>query len=289
MILLFACVEPDDTGALDEYPQETGVMITAPDLPAELAPEDVDTTFQTLMTDEFFLPFEIHQWFIDGLFADLSNGAVGCPDALETHESGVRWASYWSGTCTGTRYSAFGNWILDITESSSEGAYSLDAVELWSLIGDTLPDGGDLAAGGQAVVIWDQTDAGVTIEKMDVLGDFEDAAGPRPLQDGASPAITMSGTWSEKAGFVGVLSGPVGGGETAMDFDVTFEEGCASPVGTVRVRDPSSFWWEITLGDDCSGCGPLTYDGVEEGEACPGLLLWGTVYGRMQNFYENHR
>ncbi len=52
------------------------------------------------------------------------------------------------------------------------------------------------------------------------------------------------------------------------------------------IRDPSGGWWTVTLDDDCSGCGALTWtDGTEYGEVCPGLAALGTSWRASMSRY----
>lgn len=289
MILLLGCTgESGETGESAPLVQETGVMIHAPDLPAELSADEIQTTIDTIIDEELFLPFEIHTWFM-GVFEDLETGAEGCPTADATKGEEGRWASFWSGECAGGRYTVSGNWLLDITEGSDTDLYYLQAVELWSFTGTVLPDEGEVSGGGQAVVVWQQ-EGESAIVRMDTLGAFVDEGGPEVLQSGIAPGITLEGTWSPTSGYDGTLSGPIGAGETALDFDdLTFVSDCGAPSGTLRVRDPSSLWWEVELPTDCSGCGPLTYDGVDQGELCPGANIRGVLEARFGNWYESHR
>jgi hypothetical protein len=289
VILLLACAgEGTETGADTQvWPQETGVMISAPDLPPELAAEDVEPVVEQLMAEEFFLPFEVHNWFMD-VFDDLALGTGTCPSEEATKGEEGRWASFWSGDCTGSRYTAMGNWLLDVTEGSDGDLYYLNAVELWSFQGTVLADSGTVSGGGQAVVIWQQQGSDAVI-LMNTLGTFEDTSGPLPLQDGIAPGISLEGTWNVKSGYAGTLSGPVGAGELALDFEeLTFTGDCGAPTGTLRVRDPSSAWWEIVLPDDCTGCGSLSYNGEEMGEACPGAGVRGVLESRITNYYGSH-
>lgn len=52
--------------------------------------------------------------------------------------------------------------------------------------------------------------------------------------------------------------------------DVTWDAAeCAGGQGGVRVRDPGGWWYHLAL--ECDGCGALTYEGTELGEACTDL------------------
>lgn len=66
------------------------------------------------------------------------------------------------------------------------------------------------------------------------------------------------------------LGGSYGLGDLHLFFDeVNVADGC--PTGTVWLRDPQGSWYLLSLDEDCSGCGELTYGDVVLGEACVDL------------------
>jgi hypothetical protein len=277
---LLACTPPEVDAAAPRA-QETGVMLEAPALEAALAPEDIEPLIGAFLAQGFYLPFQVHGWFM-GVFEDLEAGEGACPTRQVSETAPDRWVSYWSGPCSGETYALDGNWIIDVSRVETEGRLSFAAVELWSVTGTTIADGGGVSASGQAEVLWNQD--GMAVRAMlTTLGAFVDPAGPPELQAGLRPAATFDGSWNPDEGYVGSLDGAMGSDDVALRFDgLTFTAGCSSPVGVLGVRDPSSGWWEIALGDDCTGCGALSFGGETRGEACPGAELQSSINERFR-------
>ncbi|HNC97997.1 MAG TPA: hypothetical protein PKW90_17840, partial [Myxococcota bacterium] len=46
---------------------------------------------------------------------------------------------------------------------------------------------------------------------------------------------------------------------------------CGAPQGSMSLRDPSGYWYQIDFDPGCSGCGTLLWGEEELGQVCPDL------------------
>lgn len=143
--------------------------------------------------------------------------------------------------------------------------------------------GGDLAVNGEITL---EADASVT----NTAGDTFLAAG------NVAVALEADGTWSSVV--VGTWGGDhhpdwtswrpsvslwaegdatslTGYGGVSLFNDALYvadarwdATSCPGATGTVSVRDPNGWWFELVLDEDCSGCGELTWDGEGLGRVC---------------------
>jgi hypothetical protein len=248
-------------------------MPEAPIPAAVLAPEEVEPLVEQFLAEELVLPMDTHTWFM-GVLADLETGSGTCPAWEVSAENPAQVSIFWAGTCTGSTYQATGTYAVRQLDELSPERHALHSVQLWSMEGEILTGtGGRLAASGQSELAWSQAEASATI-RASVLGSFADAAGPPQLRAGVDPAVTVSGQFRWTDGFEGTLTGAAGMDERALAFDdVGFSGTCGANSGALGVRDPGGGWWRVDLADDCSGCGPLSYGGVQMGEVCAGAQL----------------
>lgn len=66
-----------------------------------------------------------------------------------------------------------------------------------------------------------------------------------------------------------ILQGGLGMAGQAIDFnDFGLRSGCAGPIGSLSLRDPNGWWYNVDFGDTCSGCGPLSWGETNLGEVC---------------------
>ena len=84
--------------------------------------------------------------------------------------------------------------------------------------------------------------------------------------------LQMAGT---REVYKGTLSGGISGDVILYAQDIVFDSQiCDSlPVGSLLVRDPTTWWHTIGLTDDCTGCGRVTWGGEDLGEACVGEAI----------------
>ena len=104
---------------------------------------------------------------------------------------------------------------------------------------------------------------------------FRDASAEGPLGRGVGLQLTASGGWSPQGGLRASFAGSIASDSLPLRLDeVTVDVMCGPGAsGTLWARDPSTGWWTIEMAEDCTGCGPASFAGVEMGEACVGVGL----------------
>lgn len=283
MILPFAIACTPDPAAAD--PHDTTVAFQPTPLEASYAPEDVDAAVASVLAADLFLPIDLYAWF-DTLFSDVASAGTSCPARETSADDPLLWTSYWSGTCTGTTYTVSGDWQITERREVRGSELHLSVLELHSFVGETLPDHDVVRGGGNANIQWIASHDTATFA-LTFGGSYSDPSASGAIVDGVTAVLSMAGTWWAARGYSGTLSGPLGGEDASLDFrDLVFTSGCASPVGTLALRDPSSGWWTVDLTDDCSGCGALAFDGTDAGTACPGVVITDALEARIVTYVE---
>jgi hypothetical protein len=279
---LAGCTAPGAHGGSD-VGDDTDVPVAATPVEPVFAAEDIEPAVQGLFDSELYLPLDVYVWFAQ-LIADLETGTdADCPAPTEV--PGV-WQYGWDGTCAGTRYAMEGDWQIDAVETrTDQGEFHLDANEVYSIRGDTLPDEGSVYAGGSSNSHWDGSPSGAEF-RMDLGGSYFDPSFPA-LSTGLSAGYRFIGSIHAE-GLAAGLDGGIAGDVTSLEFtNLTFVPECPGPTGVLSVRDPSSGWWNIVQADDCSGCGSLEWNGQDYGTTCVGILLQDALKDRLQHFVDD--
>jgi hypothetical protein len=122
--------------------------------------------------------------------------------------------------------------------------------------------------------------AGKTYQRVAEDGTFETQVvgtwGGSNLDDwtGDQPSVAL---WAAGDAASVTFYGGVSRAEQALYVsEATWDaSACPGATGEVRVRDPGGWWYTVTLDEDCSGCGTLSYVGQDLGTAC--LDLGGMI------------
>ncbi len=232
---------------------------------------EVEADLDTVLTQGLFFPFELHRWF-DQLLDDADGAALGCPRRDRSADDEADWTLYWSGFCdTGVRELA-GDVIADVRSDVGEST-SMQAWDLFSLTGTDLGTGGAIVAGGNTTFSWSVLPGAAQFNTF-IGGRYHDPGSEGPLAFQQSAGLTIDGLYGGRDGLVATVSGGLSVGEATVDFrEISLTSACAGPSGVIGVRDAGSGWWALTLSDDCSGCGPLSFEGTDYGSSCAGLIL----------------
>lgn len=144
------------------------------------------------------------------------------------------------------------------------------SIEAASPDGDTLSMGGIFQFGSSWII-----DSYEASSRMEVTAHYPPS--PTWLATETSTSMSIALLVEEEA--VLTLEGGFTIGDQSAHFDaLTGTSDC--PMGGVRLRDEAGAWYAVRL-QDCSGCGPVSSQGVELGEAClelgPALSALATV------------
>lgn len=266
MIWLLACVaEVPDSGKTES---DSAVYFEATPLTAEWSANDVESAIRESAERGLHLPVDTVAW-VETLIDDLSTGTGTCPQLEPSADVDGAYTSYWYGECLGQIYELAGDWQVQLFKKKGDGSSTYSASELHSFTGTALANGSDVGGGGFAWMEWQASDAGALVT-MGSGGHWVDGSRSDALAEGVSAALDVGGAIVPEVGFVGDIIGITGTSEAPVELALTYVDGCAGGAGQVRVRDPSSGWWEITLDEDCSGCGNLSFAGNLSGTACVG-------------------
>ena len=229
---------------------------------AQWSLDEVQSAIEQTLDAGFFGPQAIRGVFLERM----AHGDGRCPDSL------VQISDHFVFGCT----TDDGWWFAGIATYEE---YDLPEPwegtgEEWALSGDFEiidPDGPVFRVGGETGR--DQPSDGVWQGKVQGSWTQEDHAPPW-IAGGISAMLTVTGSLNADASKA-VLHGGLGIGETSLYFEhLRWKEGGCweHPTGTIMVRDPSQYWWSLTLDDDCTGCGMLSYaSGESMREVCPDL------------------
>jgi hypothetical protein len=282
VILLFACTDPGADSAPVVVSDEE--VFTTDPLEPVLAVDDLVPILASVMSDSFYTPLDISVW-TDALMAGVADDGPSCPSYDISADAEGAWTSFWGGACDGEAYNVAGDWQYTVQRTERSGSVETFVLELHSVWGETVPDGREFAAGG-ALRVSLTTSLGTTAMDMEYAGSYREEGHSGPLGDGVSGTLQVLGDLTE-AGFVGTLDGSVYGERASVEFvDLEFTEGCRSPAGEVMIRDENSGWWSVMLPDDCLGCGPASYAGVEYDEVCIGPVVHDALEDRLAPYVE---
>ena len=218
-------------------------------------------------------PAVLTRWLLDTGDVLRSEGQGVCPGAVEesSTQPGVLVDS-WFGDCETEGYWINGGWLATYA-LGDDARTDADVQILLSLVG-TVGDEGEVHHGGIVVGNWMSSEGNFVFD-YEVAGDFRDASAEGPLGRGVGLQLTASGGWSPQGGLRASFAGSIASDSLPLRLDeVTVDVMCGPGAsGTLWARDPSTGWWTIEMAEDCTGCGPASFAGVEMGEACGGVGL----------------
>lgn len=293
-ILMLACTteEPVESEPLPseyewEAPEDTSV---------EFDPAVVETGLQEAI--DVALRFGADP-ILDGYFAMIEHADVECPTWYE-QDGNVFWNDY----CTsedGTRFDGYGFYYLydqvalDTSATLYDGHYLYGVATVESRDGTRLHMGGGL----QTFEGYDPDNNGhVYLSQIQGGFSFTDAEGW--LEDGLKPDIYLYAVdypdYDGRGAFVEGAVGGLTGTASAVFFDnnLLFSAELGSvcerePTGSIQVRDGDGTWWLVVFdtpekgdmaGSLCDGCGTVSLNGEEVGQACADFSPWLSWEGR---------
>ena len=196
----------------------------------------------------------------------LSHRDESCPSLLA--ENSI--IGTWEGGCSSSSHYYYGTGIfVEIENSAPEIPYEM-ALQTSFEISDT--QGNQFISGGIATRFEMDRGSEYIIEES-IGGTYLHEA-----QNGWAGFGVTSSLQTERAiesnGSRGYIDGGVGYPELSIQFSMlqydTSE--CSSPFGSLSIRDPSGYWFEVMF-EDCSGCGTLWWNDINMGEFCTGDIL----------------
>ena len=147
----------------------------------------------------------------------------------------------------------------------------------WVLSGDfelRTPEGLSLACGGHVGLEWSGGEEDGHHTMGTLLGTWVWQGADDAMADAVSASIVVGRSESPDLDVDAQLW--VEGGLSTQDGSWTFEDfsihaGCdGQPVGAVHVFDAvAGHWYTLTLEDDCSGCGEVSFSDTSMGRVCP--------------------
>jgi hypothetical protein len=153
-------------------------------------------------------------------------------------------------------------------------------LDLWSLSGDfsigypDTPEGSGFALkGAGGISSHGETRDEVLEWYLSWNGSWSDDTAGGWMAEGVSLLITAQGGVREDNRRHLVATGGMAIGQTDLYLDgVGWDEGSAclgKTTGSIEIRDPSGHWYAWSLGQDCDGCGELSFSGSEPlGDLC---------------------
>ena len=293
-IMLMACTgagspPSDGTSPVETDTGSTSSYFEVQPLDPELDASEMEGAITAAIDGSIIMPLDLFRWSM-GVVDDVAQTKdPDCPQWEDSPTIENTQISNWFGECSGSAYAVDGGWLLSLTlnEDVEAASYSLSTSELYSFQGEAVADGGKLQAGGKGHHRWDHF-PGVSIFDLRWSGTFLDESADGPLKDGISGSVIFHGRIDSDGVFTAELDGVSSGGGGALSFGLLeFQEGCKGPVGTLKVRDPSSGWWTLEMSEDCSGCGPLSWYGEAHGDLCVGESLTSFLTDRIAFYEEN--
>lgn len=143
------------------------------------------------------------------------------------------------------------------------------------------PDGTRLAGGG-GIAYSSELGEGETDTSIELHGSWIDDARRDWLGVGFSGVYEAAVHEAGPEHWSFAIDGGLGLGGRILSFDdVSWDvDACpdGSPRGTFAMRDDRGYWTAWDVGDDCDGCGTVTFhDDVDLGELCLDLSAWGRL------------
>ncbi len=216
---------------------------------------------------------------VDEYVRHLSQREATCPSMENPDQVGENgaWQTDYCQTTAGFVYQGFAMYEAHCNDGSKNDKEPGVGIRVHGMVAQfTLhdPDGHAFIGGGNLAqeCRWYPDGTGRCIDQ---LGGSYTATGADPLLAGGIEAsLDVEHSWGDD-GSVTHLQGGVGYPVLDLSFqDVVMDwQACdGRPTGSVRLRDPSGWWYELHLDDDCSGCGGLWLADQDLGHYCPDLV-----------------
>ena len=267
------CHLDEDTAAPADSGEEAAWEATGPDSPTWDSVEAIRTeqAFATDMVD----PEDVIAAYKE-VFAHRS---PGCPDTEDPDQVGANGVWFTRG-CTAEDGSTFeGQGIFaDVCAMEDDGGGPAPQRDVGLLAQFEMSDpaGQSFLGGGGMSLRCSRKADGSGLCYTEFGGSYTWEGGTGWIRGGADVSLIVEHSWSEEERWTR-LQGGVGLPDLDVAFDDVFidHKACAGkPTGTLRVRDPSGWWHELTYAEDCSGCGTLSWHGQDEGTVCLDLGVY---------------
>ncbi len=266
------CHLDEDTGASDDDPATPPSW--GPDSPERSAEESLALlvdTFDRSVVDPVDVG-RVYNAFMEQRESD-------CPMYEDSTAEGVPGVWFTPGCTTTTDWTYTGQaQYMEMCEEQSDehGAFSFYNIGMLAQFQNTDPDG-ELFVGGGNLVHSCLVEADGTGACESFMGGTWAYGGAHAgevgggwMGDGSETSLFIEHTWTADSRLTELT-----GGIDLAGFRISFEdtildwESCdGRPTGAVRIRDPSGWWHELHLDDDCSGCGQMSWRGIDEGRHC---------------------
>ncbi|MDG1480666.1 MAG: hypothetical protein P8R54_13810 [Myxococcota bacterium] len=192
-----------------------------------------------------------------------------CPFVSPPTEPGAV-GGVWAGSCAASTGWSFSGESLYVMTTTSDDTVRQVHLEMASSFEMMSSDGAIFQGGGE--VAFSHLSMGSTVSYAGQIGglySYSDASSW--LSSVSGTALLYDGSRDELGARLS-LNGGVGSGDQIIDFiglSLDTADCDGAPSGTIGVRDPTGFWYELAL--DCSSCGTLSWLGTPLSEQCVDL------------------
>lgn len=235
-LLLLACVPDPGPAPIDSNPElrwETADPVWSA--------QEVETAAQTLMQSPIPRLDDLNQDYL----ALMAQGTSSCPGLGNNIKDN---AVYGCETDAGMYFSGVSDYFNETRDGQTYRSLAGDF-----LIRDTLGNTLDWGSGWEIFFAQNAS-------QFRWLGSIVWSGMPATV-DGIS--VTLSGA-QEQGGFQ--VSGGMKLAQGTVEFSLRRDADCPLAEGTLSMRGPDKRWYRTEL--DCSGCGPLDFEGQDLGQAC---------------------
>lgn len=273
LLLLVACSgAPDDAPTVAQPPDTES---SDPTQPVDDGPVDVDIPSPSWDADEVAVqlaaafasgmpdPFSPRDTYVDFF----THADEDCPNSEQPYHLPGDYEA--CTTADGTVFFGHGEYQVDIDAEATDSFY---------LLGDFyMLDQDDARFDGAGEVLYTnvplETGDADLIFDLFMSGTWGYEAATDWMSEPTSLVLWSYGIWARGAA-IGTFDGTLTIGEHALFLqDLSFDTGTCSdgtPVrGSMALRDPSGYWYDLSFPGSCDPCATVTWaDGTELGEAC---------------------
>jgi hypothetical protein len=278
--VLSACQETASDGRPDPgFPTVTeGPTSPLPTDPVSSETEDLVPTYpasdiDAAMIEAVELALELHiRPVVTAFDAVMAYGDAYCPTLVTQDGYYGSWYANCATTYTDTTFGGSVYWYRAETPTAKYDSFVLYASVQTplGLFASTGSAEGLISDYGSYLYEYHYFDAALFYDGPEVAGTW--------FGEGKQPNLTVVRTQTDLGGRTididGAVSGLAGAIDTVDYVALYWGSDCAEPVGGISVRTTDAVWFDAVFGDDCDGCGPVTWRGVEVGEVCVDFSPW---------------
>lgn len=221
-------------------------------------------------------PATVNDWFF-GLIQREETMSPECYTITGDEDEG--WVSEWQGECTSEDgYAFLGGWLYRDEADFSETSSSRD-MRLLASFHVVDPEGQVTTGGGEMTMTTMTALPDAYSINVDMGGIYEAPDQTGWLGDGVGTGFSLDASRGPE-GLLGTLDGGLThDDELTLYFDeISWSAACGEvPMGTIRIRDPSSLWYYYDFGETCDGCASVTLQGEALGQSCIGDDIYQSI------------